>query len=322
MIMDESSFEKNRRDPLLTLPVYDDQKDFFQDDRTKSYNIVNNSENVLDHRSGVSWSITLDKFEYAVLEYSVGCDLEQCEALIQNALNELERHKTQFPHKSFLYWEPDSFQFLLWSMSFTVLSGKPDALQTIVRMLGKNPQDNDDPLLSILLARLGYIGLPRLDHLAFPKSYQHLYNVIKGDGVSPTKEERQKSLTQYLRGWYKGMKDCYWYNRHKARFPTFFGYWAFEAALVTLLYDLDDSSYSHMLYYPKDLVAHARSQGYASLFPMSTPKHYIAFPNDAVPVDGVWQCNLTDEEVILKKGERLPSKTENENEHKFFWVNE
>ncbi|MCS7488697.1 hypothetical protein UA24_20155, partial [Marinomonas sp. BSi20414] len=73
---------------------------------------------------------------------------------------------------------------------------------------------------------------------------------------------------------------------------------------------------------PKDLVAHARSQGYASLFPMSTPKHYIAFPNEVAPVEGVWQCNLTDEEVSLKKGERLPSKTENENEHKLFWVSE
>ncbi|QNT08026.1 DUF1911 domain-containing protein [Marinomonas arctica] len=320
--MNEIGFESSRRDPLLKFDVYQEVNDFFQEDTLEECEIINDTNKELGHRSGLSWSLTLHKFEYATLEYSAGNDLNFCEALMQAALAELERHKTQFQHKSFFYWEPDSFQFLLWSMSFAVLSGKPDALQTIVRMLGKNPQDNDDPLLSILLARLGYIGLPRLDHLGFPKVYQHLYDAIKGDGVSPTKEERQESLTQYLRGWYKGMKDCYWYNRHKGRFPTFFGYWSFEAALVTLLYDLDDSGYSHMLYYPKDLVAHARSQGYASLFPMSTPKHYIAFPNEVAPVEGVWQCNLTDEEVSLKKGERLPSKTENENEHKLFWVSE
>jgi hypothetical protein len=320
MITDETNFEQNRRDPLLAFDVYYKQCTYFQKDNSSRYVIINNLENTVTHRSRVSWAVTLNKFDFATLEYSADNSLEQCEVLMQDAIAELERHKNQFQHKSFFYWEPDSFQFLLRSMSFAVLSGEPDALQTIVRMLGKNPEGNDDPLLSILLARLGYIGLPRLDGLVFPKVYQHLYDAIKGDGVSPTKEERQESLTQYLRGWYKGMKDCYWYNTHKK--SVFVGYWAFEAALVTLLYDLDDSSYSHMLYYPKDLVAHARSQGYASLFPMSTPKHYIVFPNEAAPVEGVWQCNLTDEEVILKKGERLPSKTENENEHKFFWVSE
>ncbi|GGN34254.1 PoNe immunity protein domain-containing protein [Marinomonas arctica] len=320
MITDEIVFDQNRREPLLKPEIYQKKNAFFQEDITEDYEIINDLGRELIHRSRVSWSVTRHKFEQATLEYSAGNDLVSCESLMHNALDELERHKTQFPHKSFFYWEPDSFQFLLRSMSFAVLSGKPDALQTIVRMLGKNPQDNDDPLLSILLARLGYIGLPRLEHLGFPKVYQHLYDAIKGDGVSPTKEERQESLTQYLRGWYKGMKDCYWYNTHKK--SVFVGYWAFEAALVTLLYDLDDSGYSHMLYYPKDLVAHARSQGYTSLFPMSTPKHYIAFPNEAAPVEGVWQCNLTDEEVSLKKGERLPSKTENENEHKLFWVSE
>ncbi|BFM48447.1 PoNe immunity protein domain-containing protein [Marinomonas sp. THO17] len=322
MTMDESEFKKNRRDPLLTLPVYDDQRDFFLEDRAKSYNIVNNLENALDHREGVSWSITLDKFEYAILEYSAGYSLLECEVFMQNALTELERHKNQFPHKSFFYWEPDAFQFLLWSMSFAVLSGKPEALHTIVRMFGKNPQDNDDPLLSMLLARLGYIGLPRLDHLAFPKPYQSLYDAIKGDGVSPTKAERQESLTQYLRDWYKGIKDCYWYNRHKGRFPTFFGYWALETALVTLLYDLDDSAYSHMLYYPKDLVDHARAQGYDQLFPLSTATHHIALPNDESPIDAVWHCNLSDDQVRLKQGERLPSNRLNEQEEALFWVSE
>ncbi|MBN3574657.1 PoNe immunity protein domain-containing protein [Vibrio neptunius] len=30
------------------------------------------------------------------------------------------------------------------------------------------------------------------------------------------------------------------------RLPTFFGYWALEAAMVTLLFDLDDSNYNHL----------------------------------------------------------------------------
>ncbi|BFM48443.1 PoNe immunity protein domain-containing protein [Marinomonas sp. THO17] len=320
MTLDEVGFNNNKRDPLLKFKVYDEQSIFFQRDIAKRYDIINNLNNRLGHRSRVSWSVARHKFEYATLEYSAGNDLVFCQTLMHEALAELERHKNQFPDDNFLYWEPDAFHFLLRSMSFAVLSGKPEALHTIVRMLGKNPQDNDDPLLSMLLARLGYIGLPRLDHLAFPTPYQHLYDAIKGDGVSPTKAERQESLTQYLRDWYKGMKDCYWYNTHQK--SIFIGYWALETALVSLLYDLDDSAYSHMLYYPKDLVAHARAQGYGQLFPLSTATHHIALPNDESPIDAVWHCNLTDDQVRLKQGERLPSNRLNEQEEALFWVSE
>ncbi|BFM48451.1 PoNe immunity protein domain-containing protein [Marinomonas sp. THO17] len=320
MIVDEATFKQNRREPLLKFEVYQKKNNFFQKDRSNSYSIMNNLDNEQSHRSRVSWSLARHKFEYATLEYSVGNDLAFCETLMHEALAELERHKNQFPHKAFFYWEPDAFHFLLRSMSFAVLSGKPEALHTIVRMFGKNPDGNDDPLLSMLLARLGYIGLPRLDHLAFPKPYQSLYDAIKGDGISPTKAERQESLTQYLRNWYKGMKDCYWYNTHQK--SIFIGYWALETALVTLLYDLDDSSYSHMLYYPKDLVAHARAQGYDQLFPLSTATHHIALPNDECPVDAVWHCNLSDDQVRLKQGERLPSNRLNEQEEALFWVSE
>ncbi|QMV14193.1 PoNi-like cognate immunity protein [Vibrio spartinae] len=325
MTMDVTDFELSRRDPLLSGDVYNEQRDFFQDDKSNRYDKVNDSTNSIALRSRVSWSLSLGKFEYATLEYSAGSSLEEAEILIRDALAELNRHKTQFPFKSFSYWEPDSFQFLLWSLSFAIFSGEKKSLATIIRMLSKNPQDDDDPLLSILLARLGYIGLPRITYLVFPKSYQHLYDAIKGDGISPTKTERQESIKQYLKGWYKGMKDCYWYNRHKGQFPTFFGYWAFEAGLVTLLYGLDDSSYRHMLYYPKDLVDHARAQGYDQLFApelMEQQKHYIVLPGDECSIDGTFLCNLTNDQIILNRGDRAPGPIEDENGNRIFWVSQ
>lgn len=54
------------------------------------------------------------------------------------------------------------------------------------------------------------------------------------------------------------MKDCYWYNRHKGKFATHFGYWSFESGLVSVLCGLDDSAFRDMLYYPEDLVDYAR----------------------------------------------------------------
>jgi len=309
MILEQNFLDSGKRDPLLSYGVYHEQSVFFNEDRQESYDIINDQAKELTHRTGVSWSCALDKFESAKLEYSAGNELAYCEKLMHEALSELERHKDQFQDENYLYWEPDSMQFLFWAMSFAVLSGKPDSLETIARMVGKNPLDVDDPILSILLTKVGYIGLPRGTDLCFPKSYQHLYDAVKGDGVNPTKEQRQASLKKYLSSWYKGMKGCYWYGRHKARVANFTGYWSFEAALVTLLYDLEDSSYSHMLYYPKDLVAHARKKGYDKAFEEGkVNKHYIALPNDEASLAGTWLCNLTDEKITLAHQERLPRK--------------
>ena len=73
--------------------------------------------------------------------------------------------------------------------------------------------------------------------------------------------EQQQAMRNYLKKWYRGMRNCYWHDRHKARSDAgFFGYWAFEAGLVTLLWDIDDTPYRDLPYYPKDLVDHARQR--------------------------------------------------------------
>ena len=53
---------------------------------------------------------------------------------------------------------------------------------------------------------------------------------------------------------YEVITDCFWYDWHKAKHAIYFGCWAFEAALITVLYELDDSSYRDMRYYPKDRI--------------------------------------------------------------------
>jgi hypothetical protein len=55
------------------------------------------------------------------------------------------------------------------------------------------------------------------------------------------------------------MKGCYWYGHHEKVPQNFFGYWAFEAGLVTYLWNIDDASYRDLPFYPKDLVEYARS---------------------------------------------------------------
>jgi hypothetical protein len=78
-------------------------------------------------------------------------------------------------------------------------------------------------------------------------------------------EDEQKTLDllrQYLKQWYPAMKDHpRWYEAHlrinKEGYAGYYGYWAFEAAAVVYLLDLDDSQIDHLVY-PRDLIDYAR----------------------------------------------------------------
>lgn len=323
-----NDFNTLRRDPLLEERVYKDKTSEYFEETVHDKEllaIIDDESKELDHRERVSWSIFVEYLEKTILDYSAGQPIEGVEELLEQTFERYVIHKKKFNHDVLKYWEPDSFQYILWLYSLSILLGKQQYLVPLSRWLTILGDVKDDPILSILLARIGIVGLPRQELLAFPKSYQHLYDAIKGDGVSPTKIERQESIKQYLKGWYKGMKDCYWYNRHKGKFPTFFGYWAFEAGMVTLLYGLDDSSYRHMLYYPKDLVDHARAQGYDQLFAseqMEQQKHYIVLPGDESSIDGTFLCNLTNDQIMLNRGDRAPGPVEDENGNRIFWVSQ
>ena len=325
MNLTEHNFTKKRRDPLLTLDTYIELKenleDFYQDE--DFHRIKNDVSEELDHRSGVSWDLALNRYENAILSYSGGLRIEEVNTLTELALKNLEKHKHEFPDETFYFWEPDSFQFLLWCLSFVALSGKTEYLSTIARMYGTSPEVSGEACMAQLFRLFNVQGIPdnTEEALVFPKSYQHLYNAIKTGPLEPSKKEREESVKAYLRGWYKGMKDCYWYNRHKARFPTFFGYWALEAAMVTLLFDLDDSSYSHLPYYPKDWLEEARRQGYDQLMQTENlPSIQIAFPQTPCPETGSWQSNLTSEVLSLKEGELMPGPLQDDNETAYFWI--
>lgn len=134
--------------------------------------------------------------------------------------------------------------------------------------------------MSRLFGSLG-VCLPG-ESLIHVKPYADLLSATETHG-----EAQQKAMADYLKRWYGGMKDCYWYDRHKRLKAFFFGYWAFEAGLVTLLWNIDDGSYRDMRFYPKDLVDFGREQ-------MQAPQHEVQKPHisrrtgERCPFAGRW----------------------------------
>ena len=147
------------------------------------------------------------------------------------------------------YWEA------LQLVCFSILFAQPEHLPTIVDILAYE-NDEQDALLDKLVS-------PWLPDREISNIYLRQLPYRKLDKVFAAKEEdRPKLMSQYLDEWYGVSKREPYHDRHKSSF--FPGYWSLEAATVTVILRIDDSSYRDKPYYPKDLVDYARSQ-YTSL---------------------------------------------------------
>ena len=72
----------------------------------------------------------------------------------------------------------------------------------------------------------------------------------------------QSFIKQFIENeWYQNHKkaDSGWVDSHKSEHDLYVGYWCFEAAAITCIKGLDDSSYRDHPYYPKDLADYYRA---------------------------------------------------------------
>ena len=77
------------------------------------------------------------------------------------------------------------------------------------------------------------------------------------------KAEKLDILSAYLKDWYRemvGMSDLEYQSHRDPEQNGYCGYWAFEAAAIVYLDDLDDTELRQSPYYPKDMVDWAREQ--------------------------------------------------------------
>jgi hypothetical protein len=137
-----------------------------------------------------------------------------------------------------------------------LLKIEESAIKRLIACIGNEGKD-------IVFERLIAARLPlsrkQTDTLLYPNQYQGLLDVL-----DIAKENRPEEMKHFLKGWYKSMKRNGWHDLHKNGDENgynsgFYGYWCFEAAAVAIAFDIDDSSFRDMPYYPKDLADFARS---------------------------------------------------------------
>lgn len=204
------------------------------------------------------WGIGSYRLQLLIGRYSAGGSFDILADQFGPMLAAIEA--TALPHdyitEPFYLDEPDTYAYAMWLLSLAKLLRQDHWVPRVAALFDVAREDNrgQDALFEALLEKLGLPREPADKCLKNMKAHPLLLEAIQAE---PAK--RPKLIAQFLDKWYPSMKGCYWHGRHTRVPQNFFGYWAFEAGLVTYLWGIDDSSYRDMPFYPKDLVAYARS---------------------------------------------------------------
>ena len=287
-------FEKNKRAIYLTERNFLDRKKFFEEDLQEDVFSIKTPQWILDdpdygqrrYHRGLSWNQISTAMRYCQLLYSAGLPMPEVVSATHDMLERFHKHfDIDFPEDKLQLWEADSYAYILWLLGLAVLSNHKESLNRIPGWLSPDLDENGERILGgaplvdapmkALLDLVGYRGRVQVSpEPFFPKS---VYMLIP-DIIHPPKNPDNpfesseilcgRLLRDYLKGWYKSNKDTYWYDYHKVRDgELFFGYWAFETAIFTLLLyaDMEGQPLKTMGFYPKDYIEYAREHGFAVL---------------------------------------------------------
>lgn len=122
--------------------------------------------------------------------------------------------------------------------------------ETYHKLLAHIGHPSEDRLLDRIAQQLGDTQRHLADSILFGKAYGALLTIIEAEP-----EQKPTLMNMYIGNWYKKhMRGTLLIDSDKN--DNYVGYWCFEAALVVMLYDIDDASFCDHPHYPVDLVRH------------------------------------------------------------------
>jgi hypothetical protein len=203
-----------------------------------------------------------DSQDWLSLQYSVGADIDQIRQVWPHALQWAEEY-AEFSHRFNQSPEAcgrivahvalrteDYWIVALRLLCFGLLTGHGSEMARVMAILDY-ANDEKDGLLERLVAPFvpgrGETGDKATRHLP----YRKLFKVFAADEA-----KRPALMAQYLDEWYEASRREPYVDQHEH--GIFYGYWSWEAAAVTWLLGIDDTSYRDKKFYPRDLVDYAR----------------------------------------------------------------
>ncbi len=146
----------------------------------------------------------------------------------------------------------NEYCYMILMLSLAILLRVSDKEINTLSLLVRNGNISDE----LIFFLLSYLGNNHSSKKVSKTTYKPFSVLIIADKMIDT----EKQMKSYLDKWHKNTKLLMWHNYTPESGKYFyFGRWSFEAAAITCIMDLDDSSYRDNQYYPKDLVDYYRS---------------------------------------------------------------
>ena len=231
-----------------------------------------------------------DALDWINLQYSAGAPVEQLAEVWPYALQWAEEYGDFHAH---YHQSPEAGNYMTphaalrteeyWIVAlrltcFGLLSGYAHTMPRVMAFL-----DYANELMGVSDGLLERLVRPFVSERDLPPDTctRHLpyRKLLKVFSAAPAK--RAALMRAYLDEWYHASRREPYIDRHFEGGFCHYGYWSWEAAAVTWLLRIDDSSYREMQFYPRDWADYAR------LCP-SPPIESMLHSGQACPQSGWW----------------------------------
>ncbi|WP_312967046.1 PoNe immunity protein domain-containing protein [Acinetobacter gerneri] len=311
------NFENKRRQQFLSEEYFTSTKNY----QTEGVSLYLESDAFEDdkYNCGESerWSGIKDCYwNLLFLEYTAGSSIEQLILLFEQVVNAFDKkaealaifEKGKKP--SVIPTQNETLNII----SLAYLLDKEDLLPVIHQLVNGEDQAhiNEDEIIN------KFFGLNDPEHpimsegSLYDLSYSPLCDVIDNVKKKNDPKHALELFDEYLSSWYKMNKNQTWYNSHLdlEGSVAYSGYWAFEAAALVYLLDLDDSCLHKYLFYPKDIVQWIRHKRPVHTQNKKTESRYddvVVHENEKVEVEGYYEDSFTQKIIYLTNGDIGPA---------------
>ncbi|MDR5740387.1 PoNe immunity protein domain-containing protein [Caballeronia sp. LZ016] len=276
--------------------------------------------------SSLCWQAASNTLQIVLLDYTAGRPISDLRAQMPALIERFDTYLAQ--EKSPRSEDPprnvadtleitqiDAYVYVLWLLALCKLLKHEEFASKVMNWVDKTFQYNRgrDKLFENVVQALTGKHVGGANRLFHENPYKPL-----AEATDALPEDRAALVKQFVTSWYKGMKNTYWHGAHTG--GIYFGYWCLEAALVTILFDIDDSSYRDHLVYPKDLVDWYRANtepSHKNAAPFRAPLR--AEPGQPCPRSGEWFSPFLKKTVHVNKGEPMPGPDKDKTGNSVIW---
>jgi Domain of unknown function (DUF1911)/Domain of unknown function (DUF1910) len=325
-------FRKVRRQKFLDQKNYVDYEAYLKESVSRARSILLTEELVTDAQKSFRWRIASDGLKDLILQYTAGRPIEELREALPQVIRDFDTYiqneispRSETPPRAVAdtleITQLEAYVYVFWLLALCKLSRHAEFIPKVMEWVNRTREFNrgrDILFENVVQALTGFhIESERVAlHVAVYRS------LARATLYAP--EERPALVKEFVENWYKRMKSCYWHGMHTGNGFGYFGYWCFEAALVTVLFDIDDTSYRDHLVYPKDLVNwyRANSDTGTDGGPPEPKQMLRAMPGQPCPRSGDWFSHFLNTTVFVRAGEPMPGPERDASSNQVSWYME